>query len=621
MTIRVWIAASLLGLLLSSAHAMAAAQTVDRVEYEGTAQLRSETELTLKLVDGELLVIPSKTISQLDAVPPGALIQLRKTTAVPGTAEKLAAKASGLAEEAKKEADRAKATVGEKSIVDEANAKAKKAQAEAEKAATDFKVASDNERPLQASVVGAQIVGTVQQVADDQSWLVVRTPQPPKRPWPATWDIDALLAAGLVGDNADKGVLVSIQVATDLRTLVTSLRSGDGVKIVYKHLRSEGSVASGDGSGTSINTLKQLEWRKARVTRGLASVSFLVSAVLLLVVATGFTKGRPADLFLGEDNRYSTSKFQTVLWFWVVISTYLAIVVLRWTNAGWDYIGGVDIPTNLLVLSGLSVLGAAGAKLITTSKVETAKNAVGPAAVNDPKPPADKPKPGDLINDDFNRTDLGDFQLVTVTAIAAVMYVLSSLEFMTVIELRRIITMPEVDATLLALFGLSQAGYLGKKVAGDAGAGMTPQQAMERADVLVTSIKADTKRVEAAENLVSNQVSLVNVARSAATAAATKTVAKDSVVQAKSAADAAAKAEGEATQTFKSVQAQLADLNTLASTWSKDLTVKPRMEVATTAAKAEFARAEAANKRATEKAKNVKSLAEDTQAAADAKPP
>ncbi|PTQ78982.1 hypothetical protein C8R21_1373 [Nitrosospira multiformis] len=35
------------------------------------------------------------------------------------------------------------------------------------------------------------------------------------------------------------------------------------------------------------------------------------------------------------------------------------------------------------------------------------------------------------------------------------------------IEFRRVVTMPDVDATLLSIFGLGRAAYLGKKAAGE----------------------------------------------------------------------------------------------------------------------------------------------------------
>jgi len=101
---------------------------------------------------------------------------------------------------------------------------------------------------------------------------------------------------------------------------------------------------------------------------------FAACAFSLLGLAAAVTRGAPLKFIVGMDNRYSNSKFQVALWFWILFSTYLTVVVLRVVYAGWDFFGGVNIPQNLLVLSGLSVLTYGGAKAITTAKVNAAAN-------------------------------------------------------------------------------------------------------------------------------------------------------------------------------------------------------------------------------------------------------
>src|SRR5271156_1529510 len=70
-------------------------------------------------------------------------------------------------------------------------------------------------------------------------------------------------------------------------------------------------------------------------------------ALLLLGFATLVTRGAPLKFIVGMDNRYSNSKFQLALWFWVAMSTYLAVVAFRVWYAGWDFLGGVNIPQHL----------------------------------------------------------------------------------------------------------------------------------------------------------------------------------------------------------------------------------------------------------------------------------
>ena len=57
--------------------------------------------------------------------------------------------------------------------------------------------------------------------------------------------------------------------------------------------------------------------------------------------------------------------------------------------------------------------------------------------------------------------------MVAITILTVIIYAISAVEFMEHIEFRRVITMPDVDATMLSIFGLGQAAYLGKKAAGE----------------------------------------------------------------------------------------------------------------------------------------------------------
>jgi len=261
------------------------------------------------------------------------------------------------------------------------------------------------------------------------SWLIVRTRQP---------------------DYPENEINVPLQAGAQLQALVSAMRRGDGIHATY--VRDGGMNAL-----TGTSRVKSLEWQSKPVERAKRWASLIGAAGILFIIAWVFTKGHPAHLFLGKDNRYSSSQFQTVLWFGLVVSAYIAIVSHRIMAAGWTYVGGVDIPPNLLILSGISVLTFTAAKAITAGKVE---------GKPDLKAPAPEPKATDLICSDDNRTDLGDFQMVAITILAVIIYAISTVEFMEQIEFRRVVTMPDIDATMLSIFGLGQAAYLGKKAAG-----------------------------------------------------------------------------------------------------------------------------------------------------------
>jgi hypothetical protein len=217
----------------------------------------------------------------------------------------------------------------------------------------------------------------------------------------------------------------------------------------------------------------------------------LVSALLCLLLYSLFTGFQPQRLMIGRDNRYSNSKFQITVWFFVLIATYVATLWLRVWYAGCEFIGGVNIPQNLLLISGMSVLTFGGAKAITTSKV----NAAIAAGNTDPKNQANAQPPNfllDLTHDDGKaavnaqppvnaqpavvaqpvvppQLDFGDFQMLIVTLIAVATYLVLVFHFLGTIETSKVVSLPDVDTTILAAFGLGHGAYLTKKAVGDVG--------------------------------------------------------------------------------------------------------------------------------------------------------
>lgn len=204
-------------------------------------------------------------------------------------------------------------------------------------------------------------------------------------------------------------------------------------------------------------------------------------ALLILGFATAVTRGHPLKFIVGMDHRYSNSKTQFALWFWVALSAYLATVVFRAWYAGWNFFGAVSIPQHLLEISGLSAISYGGAKAITTSKVAAAQNPV-PAFAGAPVPDAiDDPKDTnarqsgqerffhDLLQNDAGDFDFGDFQMLLVTFVAVAMYVSLIFHFLGSIEFLKTATLPDLDSTILAGFGLGQGAYLAKKAGGNVG--------------------------------------------------------------------------------------------------------------------------------------------------------
>jgi hypothetical protein len=244
---------------------------------------------------------------------------------------------------------------------------------------------------------------------------------------------------------------ISCSISSDSKLQLKALHLGDHTKVFFENGKT--------GLITSISPSKQT------VSVGMRLFAMALAYLACFLLATLFSRGRPLKLIIGADNRYSNSKFQMALWFSVLISTYVATIVLRLHFAGWDFWGGVNIPAHLLTLSGVSILTFGAAKGITTSKVEAALSATGKT----PKPVGTPHLFLDLVQNDLGNFDLGDFQMLVMTLLAVAMYLVTTFNFLETIESLKAVSLPDVDTTILAAFGLGQGAYLTKKVAGTPG--------------------------------------------------------------------------------------------------------------------------------------------------------
>jgi hypothetical protein len=184
-----------------------------------------------------------------------------------------------------------------------------------------------------------------------------------------------------------------------------------------------------------------------------------------LIVGLVLSRFHLPSLIMGEDGRYSNSKFQAVAWFSVLIVFYTANVILRGARLGVDLMG-VSIPQNLLLLSGLSAFSFAAAKGITTAKVQ---DAVAKGAVAPKGGAGSRGLLVDLTTNDLNQLDLGDFQMLVIVLIAVVYYLVLASTKLGALDATANPLLPDVDTTILASFGLGQGTYLIKKAVGEVG--------------------------------------------------------------------------------------------------------------------------------------------------------
>lgn len=275
---------------------------------------------------------------------------------------------------------------------------------------------------------------------------------------------------------------VELAVPEAMRERVRALAPGHRVVVAF---RCSDPAAPGPAS-----TLRSLDWPSAAQPR--AHVVLLVAgcAGLLALLAFLLLQAPPWRLAVGLDNRYSTSKFQVLLWFWAVLSSYLAYTLARLHAGGIGFVGGIDIPGSLLTLSGISTLSFATAKGITASKVQTTA-----AAGSEAKMAAEQAQASDLVRDDFQRLSLSDLQVVLLTLVAVALYLVSVVAGLETLPLKPGTGLPEIDGTLLGLLGVSHAGYLGVKAASEPGAALTPQQAAARGDALLDTLRQQGRRV------------------------------------------------------------------------------------------------------------------------------
>lgn len=190
------------------------------------------------------------------------------------------------------------------------------------------------------------------------------------------------------------------------------------------------------------------------ITTGIG-LYFITFLIVLFVSKEGSTLSLN-NIFVGQDKRLSNSKSQMAVWFFVVLVSYISLSILRAINGGLEFVGGIGIPQNLLFLSGLSALTYGGAKVITQSQVNS-----NPASKQDA--PEKKAGLQDFFTDDEGKTDFGDLQMTFITLLAVVVYLIQLLSFLSVLELHRLVSLPDLDTTILSIFGLSQGAYLTKK--------------------------------------------------------------------------------------------------------------------------------------------------------------
>ena len=184
-------------------------------------------------------------------------------------------------------------------------------------------------------------------------------------------------------------------------------------------------------------------------------------ALLVLLIASflpirvtnpdGTTTGLPLFVALvnGTDGRWSTSKTNAVLWTYSVWFAFITIL-LHTNGKGLDH---EVLKQQYLVLMGMPVAAAVVAKGIVQSKVDR-----GEITTKPPAPPERKLLAGlsQLVTNDHGAPDLLDLQYVGFNLILLAYFFTRFLGHQS-------FGLPHLPDSLVALSGVTAAGYLGKK--------------------------------------------------------------------------------------------------------------------------------------------------------------
>ena len=256
--------------------------------------------------------------------------------------------------------------------------------------------------------------------------------------------------------------VVTLSDGTVQHFLVSDPAVQNQLLALHKGDRLSARIVKNDGQ----TTLQTMSVRVVSVGARYRVFTILGAAAAFWFVCFLLSGFHPQKLIMGEDGRFSNSKFQTVLWFGVLVVSYLTAVWLRAHELGGDMLGGVNIPQNLFLLSGMSAVTFTAAKGITVTKIE---NAIAAGEVFK-KPLATVARFwSDLTSNDSNQFDLGDFQMLIMTFLAVGTFVVLFFHFLGTLEARTIVYLPDVDTTILASFGLGHGAYLTKKAVGTLG--------------------------------------------------------------------------------------------------------------------------------------------------------
>lgn len=270
------------------------------------------------------------------------------------------------------------------------------------------------------------------------------------------------------------GADVKLYSDTDLITVGPDpIHLQPGERTAHATLETVNRLFGGDGKGkvtASFGLWSQPIETKIEYNGGRLVLAVFVGLAAILITFMGFAllfgqKVSLKSLIMGEDGLPSTSKFQNVLWTFVVIFAYASIAGIKLVYAG---ITDLVITRNVIIVMGASLGTKLLARTITVNQIEgmRARNSSWVPALSDLKtngPVKRRESYKYLFADDSGRTDLNKIQMLAWTFIAVGIFLYNW--YHQVMGTPSVgMNLPDIDGALVVLMGLSQGAYLGGKL-------------------------------------------------------------------------------------------------------------------------------------------------------------
>ena len=210
------------------------------------------------------------------------------------------------------------------------------------------------------------------------------------------------------------------------------------------------------------------------------SIIFLITTGFLFFIGNKINK-RYSGVLIDERNKYSLSRFQIVVWTVIVLSAYAtACIYNMWNNIQNPL--SIAIPEELWLLMGISTTSLVGSPLILstkTGKPDKKERDRNKRILNPKKVPKDEKQTnknlimvnetpqGASVSDMFRGDETGNFaqidiskvQLFYFTLLLVIVYTVA-LANKFIYDPGKITEFPPLDMGMIALFGISNAGYL-----------------------------------------------------------------------------------------------------------------------------------------------------------------